>query len=285
MYRKLRRAKNFTAEASWCTGSELSTNFTDIGASNSILRMSSEQILKEQAVLLPSHAYSSGDITILADQQSIQVLLDQEDSRLPEEKGKGYGWKIKPKLFFQKHLKLKKKTRADTLVAHSFSDLTSNLIAKRSKGSLGDLANLHLTPRKKPKSTGGSSMTNVLVRSVMVAPFVMSGLDKIVEHDTPLPIRSPNNMKQIPCISIESINEPQDLMDKNRATSIMSITSISTGSVSSLSTGEDDDEGNTTSATTSGFATSEPETVSHDDVLQRHSSLFINFNSLGEHGC
>lgn len=256
----MRRAKNFS-DASWFTGSALSTNFTDIGASNSILRMPSEQILKETAVLLPSHAYSSGDITILADQQSIQVLLDQEDSRLPEEKGKGYGWKIKPKLFFQKHLKLKnRKTRADSLVAHSFSDLTSNIKAKRSKGSLSDLGNVHLT-KHQPKSSNGSNMTNVLVRSVMVAPFVMSGLDKIVEHDTPLPIRSSNNMTQIPCISVESINE-EDSMETNRATSIMSITSISTGSVSSLSTGEDDDEGNTTSATTSGFATSEPETVS-----------------------
>lgn len=263
----MRRSKNLSS-------SMLSTNFANIGAStNSVIRMSTEQIFKEPPSLLPSHAYSSGDITILTDQPSIQILLDQEDSRLPEEKGKGYGWKLKPKLFFQKHLKLRnRKTRVDSLLAHSFSDLTSN-IKKKSKGSLYDFENPSslLTKKKSNLSSSGSNMTKVLVRSVMVAPFVMSGLDKIAEHDTHVHV-SNDDSKMLPKINIvDSINE-QESLENNLTVSSMSITSISTGSASSLSEDDDDDddgddEGNTTSATTSGFAVSEPETVSLRSVM------------------
>lgn len=229
-----------------CIGSE-SKNFTDIYASNSVLRMSSDQTLKDQRKL-PLHAYSSGDITVLADQKNIKLLLDQEDSRLLEDKCKGLGWKIKPKQFFQKYLKLKDKKQPSsclTLEAHSFSDLTSKDRSKEgSKETLIELQSL-------PKTQNPNSANTFNFRTGMLAPYVMFGLDKIVEHDSPLQMGSAcHTMVEIP--GIKPINE-QDIMKKKRATSFMTITSISTGSVSSLSSGEDDDEGNTSS----DFATSE----------------------------
>lgn len=238
----MRRAKK-------CIQSEIN-NFTDIYASSSVLRMSSDQTLTDPIRKFPLHAYSSGDITVLADQKNIKLLLDQEDSRLLEDKCKGFGWKIKPKQFFHKYLKLKNKKQLSSclsLEAHSFSDLTSkDRSNKGSKETLIEMQNL-------PKTQNPSSANTFDFRTGMVAPYVMFGLDKIVEHDFPLQMGSAcHTMVEIPCAGIKPINK-QDIMKKKRATSFMTITSISTGSVSSQSSGEDDDEGNTSS----DFATSE----------------------------
>lgn len=249
-------------------------NFTDKDISMPILNKSIETSTPNTEVL-PIHAYSSSDITSLLDKQGIQVLLNQEDNRLLTEVGKTYGWKVKSKNFLQKHLGMKSNKKLKLLAArdslsHSYGDLTERKESRALEKHV--LRNRQIF--KKPHSTDGASMTRVLVRSVMVAPFAT--LDSIIEYnDTPPASRKPSKkggyeLAKLPAISIEALPEEVTVESRsyyNRESNI-STTSISTGSVSSFSSGnefdQDDDDDDDDAITTSGnTGQSELETVSY----------------------
>lgn len=200
-----------------------------------------------------SHAYTKSNLEIssaLVDNEnidSIEILLKQEDERIIPEKGTGYGWKLKPKAFFNKALgrnkKLKDK-RGEVALSRSYTDITKSM-----KGSMTDLKQIFDNKFRNPVADG-SNMTRLLVRTMMVTPL---SLHKIHEHDDSEPALSKpfeHILKKYPEIAITN-NKTYQESDIN-----VSSSSISSSFTSSL-TDESEDE-----CITSTTQPSEPETVS-----------------------